>query len=49
MVGDIQRIMVYSEKGMQIPQQIPEHVIEAYQKLKGMGFNKHLINIKEQD
>ena len=43
MVGDVQRIMVYSEKGIQIPQDVPEQVTDAFQKLIDMGFNKHLI------
>ena len=43
MVGDLQRIKVYPEKGFQIPQEIPNDVWEAYEKLVGMGYTRHLI------
>ncbi|PWT71886.1 MAG: hypothetical protein C5B59_16960 [Bacteroidetes bacterium] len=43
MVGDLQRIKVYPEKGFQIFQEIPDEVWEAYEKLVAMGFYKHLI------
>lgn len=43
MVGDLQRIKLYPEKGFQIPQEIPHDVWEAYEKLVDMGFDKHLI------
>jgi hypothetical protein len=44
MVGDLQRIRLYPEKGFQIYQEIPENVMKAYEQLISMGFNKHLIN-----
>ena len=42
MVGDLQRIKLYSEKGFQIKQDIPDYVWEAYEKLVQLGFTKHL-------
>lgn len=44
MVGDLQRIKIYPEKGFQIPQYIPGDVCEAYEQLVRMGFDKHLIS-----
>jgi uncharacterized SAM-binding protein YcdF (DUF218 family) len=43
MVGDLQRIRVYGNKGFQVPQDIPEKVEDAYQKLIDLGYTKHLI------
>ena len=43
MVGDLQRIKEYPAKGFQIPQEIPVGVWDAYDKLVGSGYNKHLI------
>ena len=43
MVGDLQRIRLYPEKGFQIPQEIPEDVWAAYQALVQAGYNRHLI------
>jgi uncharacterized SAM-binding protein YcdF (DUF218 family) len=43
MVGDLQRIRVYSEKGFQIPQEIPDEVWAAYEALVGAGYDRHLI------
>lgn len=43
MVGDLQRIKVYADKGFQIPQPIPAHVWEAYEALIVAGYTKHLI------
>lgn len=43
MVGDLQRIKLYPEKGFQIYQKIPEEVLSAYEKLIQLGFNKHLM------
>ena len=42
MVGDLQRIRIYPEKGFQIPQEIPGEVWAAYEKLVAWGFDKHL-------
>jgi uncharacterized SAM-binding protein YcdF (DUF218 family) len=43
MVGDLQRIKIYSEKGFQISQDIPDDVLSAYERLIKIGFTKHLI------
>ena len=43
MVGDLQRIKLYPEKGFQIPQVIPDEVWEAGVKMIELGFNAHLI------
>src|SRR3989344_1087440 len=43
MVGDLQRIKVYPEKGFQIPQEIPQEDWEAYEKLVDAGFTQHII------
>ena len=43
MVGDLQRIRVYPEKGFQIPQHIPEDVLEAFDELVRAGYDRHLL------
>ena len=43
-VGDLQRIKVYAEKGFQIPQKIPADIWQAWEQLVKMGYNKHLVN-----
>jgi uncharacterized SAM-binding protein YcdF (DUF218 family) len=43
MVGDLQRIKLYPEKGFQIYQEIPDEVWNAYEQLVAMGFNKQLV------
>lgn len=43
MVGDLQRIIEYPALGYQIEQNVPEEVMEAYEKLIGLGFTGHLI------
>lgn len=43
MVGDLQRIKLYSDLGFQIEQTIPEDVYFAYKKLIKLGFDKHLL------
>jgi uncharacterized SAM-binding protein YcdF (DUF218 family) len=43
MIGDLQRIKIYPEKGFQISQEIPDHVWKAYERLVEWGFDKHLI------
>lgn len=42
MVGDLQRIRIYPEKGFQIYQEIPDAVWTAYEQLVALGFDKHL-------
>jgi len=43
MVGDLQRIKIYPNKGFQIFQKIPNDVWEAYQELVRLGYTKNLI------
>src|SRR3712207_3339150 len=43
MVGDLQRLRVYPEKGFQIPQEIPADVWVAYEELVRAGYDKYLI------
>jgi uncharacterized SAM-binding protein YcdF (DUF218 family) len=43
MVGDLQRIKVYAERGFQIPQEVPPDVWSAYDELVRAGYNQHLI------
>jgi uncharacterized SAM-binding protein YcdF (DUF218 family) len=44
MVGDLQRIRLYPEKGFQIPQPIPDDVWEAFVALVAAGYDRHLIS-----
>ena len=44
MVGDLQRIKLYPEKGFQVYQEIPDDVWQAYEQLVALGFNKQLVN-----
>jgi len=43
LVGDLQRIRLYGEKGFQVPQEIPPDVWEAFEKLTAAGYTKQLI------
>ena len=43
MVGDLQRIRVYPERGWQIPQEIPDDVWTAFEKLVAAGYDKYLV------
>lgn len=43
MIGDLQRIYLYPQKGFQIYQEIPAHVWDAYNRLIEKGFTHHLI------
>jgi uncharacterized SAM-binding protein YcdF (DUF218 family) len=42
MVGDLQRIRLYPDKGFQIPQDIPDDVWQAYEALVAAGYDNHL-------
>ena len=44
MVGDLQRIKLYPERGFQIPQDIPDEVWAAYEELVDAGYDRHLIS-----
>lgn len=43
MVGDLQRIKIYPAKGFQIPQDIPDDVWSAYERLVALGYTQHLV------
>jgi uncharacterized SAM-binding protein YcdF (DUF218 family) len=43
MAGDLQRIKEYPAKGFQVPQDIPEDVWDAFERLVAMGYDKHLV------
>ena len=46
MVGDLQRIRLYAEKGFQIHQDIPDDVWQAYEELVSAGYDRHLVNLE---
>jgi uncharacterized SAM-binding protein YcdF (DUF218 family) len=46
MVGDLQRIRVYPERGFQIYQEIPDDVARAYEELVKAGYNRHLMEAR---
>ena len=43
MVGDLQRIKLYPEKGYQIHQEIPGEIWAAYEELVRTGYDKYLV------
>jgi len=43
MVGDLQRILLYAEKGFQIPQDVPAEVMAAYAGLVEAGYTRRLV------
>jgi uncharacterized SAM-binding protein YcdF (DUF218 family) len=43
MVGDLQRIRVYAERGFQIAQEMPPDVWSAYEELVARGFDARLV------
>lgn len=43
MVGDLQRLIVYGERGWSVPQHIPPEVMEAYGRLVQAGYTGRLI------
>jgi uncharacterized SAM-binding protein YcdF (DUF218 family) len=45
MVGDLQRMRLYPEKGFQIHQEIPNDVWAAYEDLVKAGYTKYLIRV----
>ncbi|HEX8634242.1 MAG TPA: YdcF family protein [Pyrinomonadaceae bacterium] len=44
MVGDLQRIKVYPERGYQIHQDIPDDVWAAYEELVAAGYRRYLVS-----
>lgn len=43
MVGDLQRIKYYPERGFQVYQEIPDEIWESYETLVAAGFDQHLM------
>jgi len=43
MVGDLQRIRLYPERGFQVAQEIPADVWEAFEGLVAAGYDRHLV------
>jgi uncharacterized SAM-binding protein YcdF (DUF218 family) len=43
MVGDLQRVKLYADKGFQIPQEIPADVWDAYEALVEAGYDTRLV------
>jgi len=43
MVGDLQRLLVYAQKGWSAPQEIPAQVMEAYERLVAAGYTRRLL------
>jgi len=44
MVGDLQRIILYGQRGWQAPQEVPPTVLEAYERLVETGYDRRLIS-----
>ena len=44
MVGDLQRIKLYPERGFQIPQEIPPEIWSAYEELIKAGYHQRLVD-----
>lgn len=43
LVGDIQRMKIYAERGLQVPVEIPNNVWKAYEELIKRGYDKDLL------
>ena len=43
MMGDLQRLIVYGERGWSAPQEIPREVMDAYERLLAAGYTRRLI------
>ena len=43
MVGDVQRMRLYAERGFQVPQPIPDEVWAAWEELVARGYTGHLV------
>ena len=44
MAGDLQRIRLYPEKGYQIYQDIPDRILQVYERLVELGYTGHLLS-----
>ncbi|MFA1547818.1 YdcF family protein [Actinomadura chokoriensis] len=43
MVGDLQRMVVYAERGFQVPVPVPAAAWAAYEELARLGYDRHVI------
>ncbi|HNV02847.1 MAG TPA: YdcF family protein [Vicinamibacterales bacterium] len=43
LVGDVQRMWVYAERGFQVPQPVPDDVRAAWRELVARGYRSHLV------
>lgn len=43
MTGDLQRLILYAEKGFQVPVDVPEHIWCAYERLVADGYDMFVI------
>ena len=43
LVGDTQRIWLYAEKDFAVPQDVPDDVMSAYDRLLAHGFTERLL------
>jgi uncharacterized SAM-binding protein YcdF (DUF218 family) len=43
LVGDVQRMRVYAERGFQVPQPVPDEVWAAWEELVARGYTDHLV------
>jgi len=43
LVGDVQRMRAYAERGFQVPQPIPDRVWAAWEELVARGYTDHLV------
>lgn len=43
-VGNIQRMVIYPQLGLQVEDKVPEEVIHSYQKLKSLGFDGGILS-----
>jgi uncharacterized SAM-binding protein YcdF (DUF218 family) len=43
LVGDVQRMRVYAERGFQVPQPMPDEVWAAWEELVARGYTGHLV------
>ncbi|MBA2950047.1 YdcF family protein [Streptomyces himalayensis] len=43
LVGSLQRLLIYPDQGFMISQDVPKHVIRAYERLASRGFTSRLV------
>ena len=43
MVGDLQRLKIYADKGFSMPQRIPDDVADSFNLLVASGFDEQII------